>query len=293
MPANDSVQQDLGMAAYRAPSLFQPHRARQALRDAHEGKIPPLAGLYLGLSTVPTARFIAPLGFDMAWVDWEHSACSVETMTTMVHEIAFMSEGKTIPFVRIPGHDHASVAFALDAGASIIVPQVNTVAEAKHIISASKYGRKWGGTRSAPPFRLIQGFTDTPIDESKSIHENMNDQAAVVIQIESLEGVNNLDAILTEVPDIDAVFLGALDCRVSMGLAGMPDEPEWHETLAKFNSILKKHNMPCGGLALGPPETMRAMGQGKAMMFVAADTIALQGTVEELKKAREIFALAK
>ena len=72
-----------GMAAYRAPSLFQPHRARQAMRDAADGKIPPLAGLYLGLSTVPTARFVAPLGFDMVWIDWEHSSCGVETMTTV------------------------------------------------------------------------------------------------------------------------------------------------------------------------------------------------------------------
>lgn len=72
-----------GMAAYRATSLFQPHRARQALRDAHEGRIPPLMGLYLGLSAVPTARFVAPLGFDAVWIDWEHSSCNVETMTTV------------------------------------------------------------------------------------------------------------------------------------------------------------------------------------------------------------------
>lgn len=72
-----------GMAAYRATSLFQPHHAREAIRDAHDGKIAPLTGLYLAFSTVPTARFIAPLGFDAVWIDWEHSACGVETMTTV------------------------------------------------------------------------------------------------------------------------------------------------------------------------------------------------------------------
>lgn len=45
-------------------------------------------------------------------------------MTAMVHEAAFMSGGRTIPFVRVPGHDHAAIGFALDAGASIVVPQV-------------------------------------------------------------------------------------------------------------------------------------------------------------------------
>lgn len=231
----------------------------------------------------------------------------------MVHEISFMSEGRTIPFVRygipaiyssppalltissIPGHDHAAVGYALDAGANIIVPQVNTVAQAKHIVSSTKYGTKYGGTRSAPPYRLIQGITDTPIDGSKSVHENQNDQAAVVIQIESLEGLDNLDSILSEVPDIDAVWLGAIDCRVSMGLrwqAGVvPTETEWQEAVAKFKDIMKKHDKPSGGFALGPAEKMRAMGEDKAFVFVAVDVIALLGIVDELKKARQVFSL--
>lgn len=103
-----SVPVEEGLRAYRAPSLFQPHRARQALKDAYEGKIKPLSGLYLGLSSVALARYVAPMGFDVVWVDWEHTSCNVETMTTMVHEIMFMSEGRTIPFVRVPGHDHAA-----------------------------------------------------------------------------------------------------------------------------------------------------------------------------------------
>lgn len=82
---------DRGMLDYTAPSLFQPHRARQAIRDAHEGKIPPLAGVYFGLSTVPTARLVAPFGFDVAWVDWEHSSCNVETMTTVSHPTGLLS----------------------------------------------------------------------------------------------------------------------------------------------------------------------------------------------------------
>ncbi len=72
-----------GMAAYRAPSLTQPHKARQALRDAYEGKITSLIGYYCGICTVPTARVIAQLGADVVWIDWEHSACGVETMTTV------------------------------------------------------------------------------------------------------------------------------------------------------------------------------------------------------------------
>lgn len=112
------------MKAYAAPSLFQPHRARQAIRDAHEKKIRPLMCYYAGLSSLPITRFLAPLNFDAVWIDWEHSSCNVETMTNMVHEAIFMSQGATIPFVRVPGHDHAAIGYALDAGASIVIPQV-------------------------------------------------------------------------------------------------------------------------------------------------------------------------
>lgn len=71
------------MLAYRAPSLWQPHRARQAIRDAHAKKIAPLIGYFAGLSSVPLTRLMSPMGFDMCWIDWEHTSCSVETMTTV------------------------------------------------------------------------------------------------------------------------------------------------------------------------------------------------------------------
>ena len=177
-----------GMQLYAAPSLFQPHRARQAIRDAHAKKIPPLLAYYAGIASVPVTRWLSPLGFDAVWIDWEHSSCNVETMTTMVHESMFMSEGRTIPFVRVPGHDHAAIGYALDAGASIVVPQVDTVEQARHIVSAAKFGARNGGTRSAPPLRLFPGVTDTCHDKSKDIWNNLNDAAAVMIQIETLEG---------------------------------------------------------------------------------------------------------
>jgi 4-hydroxy-2-oxoheptanedioate aldolase len=71
----------LGMAAYRAPSLLQPHRAREALSDAHAGRIPPLIGYFSCLASPPIAKIVAQLGFDVVLIDWEHSAMNAETMT--------------------------------------------------------------------------------------------------------------------------------------------------------------------------------------------------------------------
>ena len=112
-----------------------------------------------------------------------------------------------------------------------------------------------------------------------------------MIQIETLEAIDNLDAILTEVPDIDAVWLGTLDVRVSMGLAGSfgGPEPEYLQAVAKFESILKKHDKPRGGAAIGTPEVVRELGKENSISFVAMDAGALIGTTGNLSAAREMF----
>ncbi|KAL1967154.1 hypothetical protein VTN77DRAFT_3445 [Rasamsonia byssochlamydoides] len=287
------VSQPTGMQLYRAPSLFQPHRARQALRDAHEGKIPPLYGFYLGLSSVELSRLVAPLGFDVVWIDWEHTSCNVEAMTTMVHNISFMSEGRTIPFVRVPGHEHSAIGYALDAGASIIIPQVNTVEEARFVISAAKFGRQARGNRSAPPYRLLEGITDARLNPDRTAHQNWNDQAAIIIQIESLEGIDNLDAILTEVPEIDAVWLGTLDLQVSMDLTvkilAPQTDPEFVAAKDKYERICRKHNKPIGGFVGGSPELMKISGEGKAFLVVGCDVLGILTQLDHLARAKEVF----
>ncbi|KAH6655231.1 Pyruvate/Phosphoenolpyruvate kinase-like domain-containing protein [Truncatella angustata] len=279
---------DKGMLAYAAPSLFQPHNARQAIRDAHERKIGPILCVYYGISSIPVARLLAPMGFDAVWIDWEHSSCNVETMTTIVHETMFMSGGKTIPFVRIPGHDHAAISFALDCGASIVVPQVDTVEQCKHVVSAAKYGTKQNGTRSAPPFRLVPGLTDQPM-MGDDLHKSLNNQAAIMIQIETLEGIHNLDAMLAECPDVDIVWLGSLDARISMnlpgnmGMGGM--EIEWVEAEKLFEETLKKHNKPRGGFGFGPVVRQKT-DQGYAFITYDADVTRLGAMVQTLAQTK-------
>lgn len=80
-PVDPAEVDRIGMAAYRAPSLLQPHRAREALLDAHNGKIRPLIGFFLGLSCPPVAQLVAQLGYDLVWIDWEHASTNTETMT--------------------------------------------------------------------------------------------------------------------------------------------------------------------------------------------------------------------
>lgn len=173
-----------------------------------------------------------------------------------------------------------------------MVPQVETVEDAKHIVSAAKFGKKINGTRSAPPGRWLPGISDIGVDPKQTLWTNLNDQAAIIIQVESKEAVDNLDDILTEAGEhIDAVWLGSLDCRVSMGLPGFwGEEPEFLAVLETLNRALRKHDMPYAGAALGTPEQMKAMGAGKAFTAVQGDVFSIVAAAQEnLKIAREVM----
>jgi len=196
----------------------------------------------------------------------------------------------------VPGHDHAAIGYALDAGASVVIPQVETVEQAQHVMSASKFGTRNKGTRSAPPFRLIPGVTDgRAVHPQRDVWSNLNEQAAVIIQIETLEGIHNLDAILTAVPDIDCVWLGTLDCRISMNLPagfGVPDdEPEWQEAVKIYEATMKKHGKPKGGFTFAAgADALREQGKEKPFMCCFADVVTLMGMGQQLGQFREMLS---
>lgn len=147
-----------------------------------------------------------------------------------------------------------------------------------------------------PPFRLIPSLTDTRMDADKyaDVWQAVNDQAAIMIQIESLEGLENLDAILTEVPEIDAVWIGSLDMRVSMGLpanGGMGGpEPEWAAAVQKYLEITDKHNKPRGGMALGPDEMFNQMQANLDFIVGAAEIVQLMSLQQDLQRMRDMTA---
>ena len=116
----------------------------------------------------------------------------------------------------------------------------------------------------------------------------------MMIQIETLQGIKNLDAILTEVPDIDVVWLGTLDCRVSMNLpanGGMGGtEQEWLDAVQLFEDTLTKHNVKRAGFAFGADDEGRVRnGKRNVLNICAADVMALLGLAGDLAHVRELF----
>ncbi len=189
---------------------------------------------------------------------------------------------------RIPNHDHANIGWALDAGASVMVPQVETVEQAQKIVAASKFGSAYKHSRSAPPARFFVGVSDAPEDPSQTVWANQNRQAAVVIQMESVHGAANLDEILTAVgKEIDAVFLGSLDMRINLGLEnGWGDEKVFTDIVKQLQETCKKHDVPFAGPVLGK-NWDRA--QGRAFGSVGFDLMTLWRDRDMIAEAKGAF----
>lgn len=123
-----------------------------------------------------------------------------------------------------------------------------------------------------------------------------------MIQIESKLGVDNLDEILTECPEIDIVWLGTLDCRISMSLpdlrtVGMRgEEKEWVELVEKFEKTMKKHDKPRGGFSfimppIGTKEMFKKAVEEYALLMVSADVTHLGwGMMGDLKNCKGAIA---
>lgn len=167
-----------------------------------------IAGAHVILTDPCIAEMIANLGYDFIWIDTEHSAIDYSILQR--HLIGARAGG-TPAVVRVPWNDPILVKRVLEQGPDgIVFPVINTAKEAKRAMENCLYPPE--GTRGFGPIRAIQyGFWDAD-EYIKQGHKEL----CRLIQIESEQGVENLDEIL-ENPYIDGVIIGACDLSGSVG----------------------------------------------------------------------------
>jgi 2-keto-3-deoxy-L-rhamnonate aldolase RhmA len=185
--------------------------ANHALRKLASGELALGFGLH-HLRTVAAPQLAASAGFDWLFIDTEHGAFSIQEATQIC--LAALPTGIT-PIVRVCAGAIDEGTRALDNGAmGIVVPHVDTLAEARRIANAFRFPplghRSWGG----PP--AIYGFQPPPAAEAQ---EAINGEILVCVMIETPEAVANARAIAA-VPGIDALMIGTSDLSAEMGVSG-------------------------------------------------------------------------
>jgi 2-keto-3-deoxy-L-rhamnonate aldolase RhmA len=164
------------------------------------------------------AHLLAQAGFDFFVLDNEHGSYSSESVSDMIAG----ARGAGIDIiVRICEINRESILKPLDAGAAgLLVPQVNTAAEAAEIVRHAKYppqGRR-GAALRRPHNRYAR------VDAADYLKQ-ANDDTFLGVQAESRQAIDNIDAIAA-VEGIDCVFAGPFDLSVDLGIPGQFDHAD-------------------------------------------------------------------
>ncbi len=179
-------------------------------------------GMVITLTDPVVSEVAGDAGFDFTWIDMEHAALNIET--TMAHIMAVRGTD-CAPFVRVPVNQPWVIKTVLDiAPAGVIIPMVNTAEEAAAAVAACKYppaGIRGCGVRRATRYGAMA------FDEYLKASES---EPMVIIQIEHVDAVKNLDAIL-KVPGIDNICVGPCDLSGSMGKLNQLDDPEVNKVI--------------------------------------------------------------
>ena len=177
-------------------------------------------GASVGFDSPDTVELLGALGFDYVTFDLEHE---VFDERAVLHAIRAAENYDITPIVRVP-NDPDLILRLLDAGAQgIHVPQINTVAQATRVVDACRFHPQGNRTFYAVTRSGNYGIGYT----EEEYAEVSNRETLVILQVEELEGVENLSDILA-IPHVDAFQVGPKDLWQSMG---MPDRSKVWEVV--------------------------------------------------------------
>lgn len=180
----------------------------------------PQIGLWMGLANAYSSEICALAGFDWLVIDGEHAPNDLRSIQAQLQMLAAYPASH--PVCRVPVGETALIKQYLDLGAqNILVPMVETAEQAAQLVQAMRYPQNngLGGVRG------MAGARASRWGHCPDYFQRANEEVCLLVQAESREALNNLDAIAAT-PGVDGVFIGPADLSASMGHVGNAAHPE-------------------------------------------------------------------
>ena len=191
---------------------IRPNRVKQKLAAGQ------VATILFGTNEPDLIDQLGTLDVDGIWLEGEHGGVDYGDLGNLTRACDLW--GKT-SVVRVMDNDYATIYRTLDRGAQgIVVPHVNTRAEAEAVVEAAKFAPL--GKRGM--FTSRQGFG------VGDYFKTANDQSLLVVLIEDIAAIPKLDEIV-KVDHIDIFFVAPSDLATSMGHIGNMGHPEVQQTI--------------------------------------------------------------
>lgn len=201
-------------------------------------------------------------GLDFVILDTEHGPSSLETLH---HHIRAAKLTQMDPIVRVKHIDSNAIGSALDAGASgVQIPNINTAEQAEEAVKAARFHPH--GSRGVCRFVRAAQYGD----RERSSYFTEANKATLILQVEGLEGVRNLNAIMA-VEGFDVLFVGPYDLSQSVGKPGQIDAPEVTSLISSIAERATQRNILLGAFCDTPQAAKMLKSQGFQYVSYSVD----------------------
>jgi len=218
-------------------------------------------GIWFSSCSPVVADLVSDSGFDWALIDMEHS---VNELLDVVFQKRMIERSGTVPIVRPTWNDKVNIKRLLDVVVTnLLIPWVETAAEAEAAVKATRYGPK--GVRGVSLGTSANRFTRRP-----GYFAECEKEICLLVQVESPKAIANIESIAAT-EGIDGIFIGPADLSANMGVAGKTDHPQVQEMIHRGLEKIKRTNKPAGTLIFDHALAQEYFAAGFTYVAVGSD----------------------
>jgi len=223
----------------------------------------PTFGVWITISHPEITEILSNLPFDWFVFDMEHAPLTIKDVEFLMMPLRGTD---IVPIVRVPWNDFVIIKQVLDLGVEgVIVPWINTREEAEKAVKAMKYPPE--GIRGTGPRRCVMyGARD-----AKEYFERWNESFILLTQIETVEGVKNIEEII-DVDGVTGSFIGPSDLSASLGAYRDFKNPAYIEALNKVLTATLKVGKIAGIMSNSPEDAAEKLRMGFNFITLSHDT---------------------
>lgn len=246
------------------------NRLKQALLDKQTQ-----VGCWMSLGSHTAAEICASAGFDWVLIDMEHAPNDIPQV---LHLLQAAAAYPCSIMVRTYWNDTVLIKRLLDLGVqSLLMPNVQTVAEARRAVEAIRY----------PP-RGVRGVSansrSNRFGRIKDYFKEADDELCLMVQIETRQGLENLETIAA-VDGIDGLFIGPQDLAADLGHLGNPGHEQARKAMGDTLRRIDKSGKVPGILAFVEADAKHWISEGARFVAVTGDSFLLARSTESVVAA--------
>ncbi len=234
-------------------------------------------GVWLNLPGGVTAEMAGRAGFDWCLIDGEHGPWDPAGIR---EQLMALDAAGTPAVVRTPMAEDWIMKQVLDLGAqTILVPMVQSAAEARQIVRACRYPpngvRGMGaGVARAGRFGAIDDYPGTSDAE-----------ICIILQAESAQAMEDLESI-ARIDGVDGVFIGPADLGADLGFRDDLANPDLWDVIEAGVETIRSKGKAAGVLAMDPHIEARMVEVGVTFLGCGSDAVLLKSALARLARGQ-------